>query len=50
MGKATGRAMMNPSEENLKSAATNLAPPFLQGVAKDAGIPGNLGYSVDPLT
>ena len=49
MGKATGRAMMNPSEENLKSAATNLAPPFLQGVAKDAWYTkGNLGYSIDP--
>ena len=49
MGKATGRAMMNPSEENLKSAATNLAPPFLQGVAKDAWYTkGDLGYSIDP--
>lgn len=49
MGKATGRAMINPSEENLKSAATNLAPPFLQGLAKDAWYTkGNLGYSIDP--
>ncbi len=49
MGKATGRAVLNPSEENLKSAATNLAPPFLQGVAKDSWYTkGDLGYSIDP--
>jgi len=31
MAKATGRAAFDPSSENLKAAAINLAPPVLQG-------------------
>jgi hypothetical protein len=31
MAKATGRAVLDPSSENLKAAAINLAPPVLQG-------------------
>jgi hypothetical protein len=49
MGKATGRAVLNPSEENLKSAAINLAPPVLQGPMDVAWYQKNgMAYSKDP--
>jgi hypothetical protein len=49
MGKSTGRAMLNPSEENLKSAAINLAPPIAQGPLDVAWYQkGNIAYSKDP--
>jgi hypothetical protein len=49
MGKATGRAMLSPSEENLKSAAINLAPPVAQGPLDVAWYQKNgLAYSKDP--
>jgi hypothetical protein len=49
MGKATGRAVLNPSEENLKSAAINLAPPVAQGPLDVAWYQKNgLAYSKDP--
>ena len=49
MGKSTGRAMLNPSEENLKSAAINLAPPIAQGPLDVAWYQKNgLAYSKDP--
>jgi len=49
MGKATGRAVLNPSEENLKSAAINLAPPVLQGPMDVAWYQKNgLAYSKNP--
>jgi len=49
MAKATGRAAMSPSEENLKAAALNLAPPFMQGMMKDQWYTkGDLAYSTDP--
>jgi len=49
MGKATGRAVINPSEENLKAAAINLAPPVAQGPLDVAWYQKNgLAYSKDP--
>lgn len=49
MGKATGRAVLNPSEENLKSAAINLAPPVAQGPLDIAWYQKNgIAYSKDP--
>jgi hypothetical protein len=49
MGKATSRAVLNPSEENLKSAAINLAPPVAQGPLDVAWYQkGDLAYSKDP--
>lgn len=49
MGKATGRAVLNPSEENLKSAAINLAPPVLQGPMDVAWYQKNgMAYSKNP--
>jgi len=49
MGKATGRAMLSPSEENLKAAAINLAPPVAQGPLDVAWYQKNgLAYSKDP--
>jgi len=49
MVKATGRAVGNPSEENLKSAAINLAPPVLQGPMDVAWYQKNgLAYSKNP--
>ena len=49
MGKATGRAVLSPSEENLKSAAINLAPPVAQGPLDVAWYQKNgLAYSKDP--
>jgi hypothetical protein len=49
MGKATGRAVLNPSEENLKAAAINLAPPVAQGPLDVAWYQkGDLAYSKDP--
>jgi hypothetical protein len=49
MGKATGRAMLNPSEENVKSAAINLAPPVAQGPLDIAWYQKNgIAYSKDP--
>jgi hypothetical protein len=49
MGKATGRAMLSPSEENLKAAAINLAPPVAQGPLDVAWYQkGDLAYSKDP--
>ena len=49
MGKATGRAMIHPSEENLKAAAINLAPPVAQGPLDVAWYQkGDIAYSKDP--
>jgi hypothetical protein len=49
MGKATGRAIIKPSEENLKAAAINLAPPVAQGPLDVAWYQKNgLAYSKDP--
>lgn len=49
MVKATGRAVGNPSEENLKSAAINLAPPIRQGPMDVAWYQKNgLAYSKNP--
>ena len=49
MGKATGRAVLSPSEENLKAAAINLAPPVAQGPLDVAWYQKNgLAYSKDP--
>lgn len=49
MGKATGRAILSPSEANLKSAAINLAPPVAQGQLDVAWYQkGNLAMSKDP--
>jgi hypothetical protein len=49
MGKATGRAVLSPSEANLKSAAINLAPPVAQGPMDVAWYQkGNLAMSKDP--
>jgi len=49
MGKATARAIGNPSEENVKAAAINLAPPVAQGPLDVAWYQKNkLAYSKDP--
>ena len=49
MGKATGRAILSPSEANLKSAAINLAPPVAQGPLDVAWYQkGNLAMSKNP--
>lgn len=49
MGKAMGRALLSPSEENLKAAAINLAPPVAQGPLDVAWYQkGDLAYSKDP--
>lgn len=48
-GKAVGRAAVSPSEENLKAAAMNVAPPIAQGPLDVAWYQkGNLAYSKDP--
>jgi hypothetical protein len=49
MGKATGRAVLSPSEANLKAAAINLAPPVLQGPLDVAWYQkGDLAMSKNP--
>jgi hypothetical protein len=49
MGKATGRALVSPSEANLKAAAINLAPPALQGQLDVAWYQkGDLAMSKNP--
>jgi hypothetical protein len=49
MGKATGRAVLSPTEANLKSAAINLAPPALQGPLDVAWYQqGDLAMSKNP--
>jgi hypothetical protein len=49
MGKATSRAVLSPTEANLKSAAINLAPPFLQGPMDVAWYQkGDLAMSKNP--
>jgi hypothetical protein len=49
MGKATLRAVGNPSEENVKAAAINLAPPIAQGPLDVAWYQKNgIAYSKDP--
>ena len=46
---ALGRAVMSPSEENVKSLAMNVAPPLAQGPLDVAWYQkGNLAYSKDP--
>lgn len=49
MGKATGRAVLKPTEANLKSAAINLAPPVAQGPLDVAWYQkGDLAMSKNP--
>ena len=49
MGKATGRAVLSPTEANLKSAAINLAPPAAQGPMDVAWYQkGDLAMSKNP--
>ena len=49
MGKATGRAVLSPTEANLKSAAINLAPPVAQGPLDVAWYQrGDLALSKNP--